>query len=566
MRLALLLICLVLPGLPVPAQVVRGIVVDSSTGAPVNGVVVVLIDASTSQHGGAFTDPQGRFELRAPTAGQWRVRAERVGYRGTMTPLLDLAAGGERTLRLALAPSSVRLGEVRVTATRRCVVHPERGAETAELWTAVRAALQGAALTSRQGRLGLRIAKFERELDDAGRERWATRRERITYSETPFVSVPIDVLERDGFVVKHGEAIDYRVPDAEVLLSERFLESHCFQIEPPPSGSTDTLVGLGFEPVPERARSDVRGVLWVNAHTTELRRLDVSFTKLEHALAERHASARIEFRRLPTGHWVVGRWVIRMPVLREQRSTELGGMHVRTDLVLHAMHEMGGEVLEILGERRLSRAPALLIGTVVDSTRGTPLAGARVFISGTSLASVTDSAGRFVLDGVEAGDHGIAFTHPRLDSLATVAPAVGVGVAGGDTTSVELGTPSWATVMRTMCGSGLAGRDGAIAGWVRSAGNGLPIHEAVVTIQWTVAGVVRGAQTAATGRVDVRTDREGAFRACGVPGDGGIRVTIGADGHAPSTGSVDVRAGELTRIDRVLPREPGRVYEPPRGR
>ena len=566
MRPLPLLAALLLTAAPLRAQVVRGTVVDSASGAPVNGVVVVLIDATAAPHGGAFTDPQGRFELRAPAAGQWRVRAERVGYRGMMTPLLDLAAGDDRALRIVLAPSAARLGEIRVTATRRCVVHPERGAETAELWTAVRAALRGAALTSRQARLGLRIAKFERELDDAGRERWVTRTERITYSETPFVSVPIEALERDGFVVKHGETIDYRVPDAEVLLSERFLESHCFRIEPPPPGSGDSLIGLAFEPVPERSRSDVQGVLWVNANTTELRRLEVSFTKLEHALAERHAGARVEFRRLPTGHWIVGRWVIRMPVLREHRSTELGGMHVRTDLLLHAIHETGGEVVEILGERRISRASARITGTVVDSTRGRPLAEARVFVSGTALASVTDSTGRFVLDGLRAGDHAIAFAHPRLDSLGTVAPAVGVGVAGGDTTTVQLAVPSWLTLLRMRCGSDLAARDGAIVGWVRSAANGLPIHEAVVTVQWSVARAGRGAQPSATGRVDVRTDREGAFTACGIPGSAAIRVAIGADGHAPSATSVEVRAGELTRIDRVLPREPGRLYEPPRQR
>ena len=557
------LLVLLSAALPARAQVVTGVLVDSASGVPVNGAIVALLDSMTRQYGGTFTDAQGRFELRAPSAGAWRVRAERVGYRSTMSPLFSLAAGGSRTLRIPISRSTARLSEIRVTASRRCVIHPERGAETAELWSAVRTALRGTALTSQQGRIGLRIATFTRELDGAGAERWTSRHERITYSEAPFVSVPIEALERDGFVVRSGETIDYRVPDAPVLLSERFLETHCFRLESAPPAMGDSLVGLAFEPVAGRTRNEVEGVLWVNRETAELRRLDVSFVGLELSALEEHAGSRIEFRQLPTGHWIIGRWVIRMPILRERRVTELNGMPTRTDTVLHAVREAGGEVVEVLGERRLSRSPARIAGSVFDSTRGVPLAGARVFISGTSLATDTDSTGHFVLDGVPAGDHALAFVHPRLDTIAAVATAVGVGVAGADTVQVELGTPTWRTILRAACGDALATGEGTLVGWVRSGGNGLAVADAIVTILWTDPRVAGGSSRTQRGRVDTRTDHEGAFRACGIRGGASVRVLIGTDGHTPVDARVTVRAGELTRIDHVLPREPGRIYEPP---
>lgn len=561
-RLACLLV-LLSAALPARAQVVTGVLVDSASGMPVNGAIVALLDSLSTQHGGAFTDAQGRFELRAPSSGAWRVRAERVGYRSTTTPLFSLSAGGSRALRVPLARSTARLSAIRVTASRRCVIHPERGAETAELWSAVRTALRGTALTSQQRQLGLRIASFSRELDPGGAERWASRRERTTYSESPFVSVPIDDLERDGFVVKSGENFDYRVPDAPVLLSERFLETHCFRLEAAPRALVDSLVGLAFEPVPGRTRTEVQGVLWVSRETAELRSLDVRFVGLELPVIEEHAGSRIEFRQLPTGHWVIGSWVIRMPIVRERRVTDLNGLPVRTDTVLHAVREMGGEVVEVLGERRRSRSPARITGSVFDSTRGIPLAGARVFISGTSLAADSDSAGWFAIDGVPAGDHAVAFVHPRLDTIATVASAVGVGVAGADTAQVDLGTPTWRTILRATCGDTLATGDGAVVGWVRSSGHGLSVADAIVTVQWTDPRVPGGSSRTQRGRVDTRTDRAGAFRACGIRGGASVRVMIGADGHAPIDVRVPVRAGELTRIDHVLPREPGRVYEPP---
>lgn len=80
-----------LPG-SLSAQIVRGQVVDSITGAPIDGSVVLLIDGTGAEITRTITDSEGLFLLRAPSAGRFRLRAEGEGYRASLFPPFDLAA------------------------------------------------------------------------------------------------------------------------------------------------------------------------------------------------------------------------------------------------------------------------------------------------------------------------------------------------------------------------------------------------------------------------------------------------------------------------------------------
>lgn len=51
-----------------------------------------------------------------------------------------------------------------------------------------------------------------------------------------------------------------------------------------------------------------------------------------------------------------------------------------------------------------------IVGRVIDASTGTELSGARVVVTGTSLATVSGVGGRFTLEGVPAGEHRVSAT------------------------------------------------------------------------------------------------------------------------------------------------------------
>jgi hypothetical protein len=92
------------PGLS-SAQIVRGQVVDSVVGTPIVGGSVALLDNAGTEVARTVTDEEGLFLLRAPGAGQYRLRADGEGYRVSEFPPFDLAVDGMVAYRL-LVPST----------------------------------------------------------------------------------------------------------------------------------------------------------------------------------------------------------------------------------------------------------------------------------------------------------------------------------------------------------------------------------------------------------------------------------------------------------------------------
>ena len=90
--------------LSLSAQIVRGQVVDSTLGTPRPAVAVVLVDQTGDEVARTITDEEGLFLLRAPGAGQYRLRAHGEGYPLSDFHPFDLAANGMLAYRL-LIPS-----------------------------------------------------------------------------------------------------------------------------------------------------------------------------------------------------------------------------------------------------------------------------------------------------------------------------------------------------------------------------------------------------------------------------------------------------------------------------
>ncbi len=102
-----------------PAQVVRGTIIDATTGDAVAAAYVAILDTTGIAVGGGATGADGRFVVRAPSYGRYRLRASRLGYDGVVTELVGLDSGDQVSLLLRLKPSPVDIPSITAEANRR---------------------------------------------------------------------------------------------------------------------------------------------------------------------------------------------------------------------------------------------------------------------------------------------------------------------------------------------------------------------------------------------------------------------------------------------------------------
>ena len=294
---------------PAGAQSVSGHFVDAD-GMPIPSARVVLQDEAGRVVHAALTDAAGRFALRAPAAGRYVLRGERIGYASSLSAPLPLAAGEQATQRLVAASGRVLLDAIVVQAQGRCAPRPGDSGETATVWSEVRKALDAVSAT-REQLAQFAVELFEREV--YGATALESRRRVEGMAHRPFVPVDPERLATVGFVEREGEAVLYAAPDADVLLSDRFLEQHCFRLRSA-GAPAPGLIGLAFEPMRGRRVPDVRGVLWVDRASAELRLLEFEYTRAPIRGRRGVPGGRMEFDRLADGRWITSAWVIRMPV------------------------------------------------------------------------------------------------------------------------------------------------------------------------------------------------------------------------------------------------------------
>jgi hypothetical protein len=565
--LALLALLLVLACPALPAQTVRGTLVEEGSGHPVPGTLVVLVDASGKQVGGALSGADGAFLLSAPGPGRFQLRAERIGVRGAASRSLELAAGQTVELRLA-APAAAAFaleGLVVRRERKRCRALPRAGEPAAAVWAEVRKALGVAAWTERQRAFSFRLVQHERELDPAS---LAVRREATRYlagvAANPYQTrTPRELAER-GYVEARGDTSVYFAPDAGVLLSDEFLDAHCFWLE---AGGREEqgLVGLAFEPTRTARRTGIRGVLWVDRRSGELRHLDFRYPSLELGGPTEELGGRVEFEPLPGGAWVVRRWHIRMPRVAQHVTRFRGTTSFQN--VVQSIREEGGEILEVRtprGELVRAAGRARLAGVLHDGAGSGPLAGAAVRLAGTSWATRTDGEGSFRMDELPEGRYRVEVDHPRLDSLAVSLPAWEMELKRDAEARLELATPSRREILAALCPGGITPGWGVLLGTVR--GTAGAVQGTVVTVDWSrwevSDGEYRGMGWASSSPTVVQQHRKLAtstlddrdrYRVCGVPADVPLHVYVESAGVRGRAQTIRVAPGEIRTLDVGTP-------------
>jgi len=463
----------------------------------------------------------GLFELRIPEPGEYRVRAERIGYATTLSEFFSVAATDTATIELTARIEPVSLAGIEAEGDRRCRVRPEEGLAVARVWEEARKALAAAAWTQERGLYRYEMLTIRRRLDARGRRVEREDRDYLEVSAAaPYESRPADSLLAEGFVRFSDQGVVFWGPDADVLLSDYFVDTHCFRLRPG-EGQQGELVGLEFEPVPDRDVAEVAGTMWLDPVSAQLQRLDFRYVNLNVPARLMRASpgGSVSFMTLPNGTWIITSWHLRM--FRPDPAASLAAIIMEHGEVLR-VHDQRGVVFE-------GDTGGRIVGTVFDSLRA-GLQGARVFLNGNGTEVVTDADGRFEMTHLGPWTYSVHFTHPYMEPLGYQPEPVDVAV-GPDASSpvrVDFEAPAMNEVLDDVCGGV------SQPGPTQAAEGRLVWYEGVLTMAVidsdgnpvADAGVL--AVTAVPGAEDLeeeghriigRTSASGLYRMCWVPVD-----------------------------------------------
>lgn len=343
--LGLALLLSVVPVRALSAQAVRGRLVEEVTDVPVVGALLLLQDSAGKRVAQGVSGSEGRFSIKAPAPGAYTLRVLRIGYL-PVESTVRLSAGETLTRTMTLAGAPVALPEITVAGTATCGDRARKDTLSAALWTQAGTALAITAQTVKSQAYRFQTVLEDRDLDRFGTPSAPRQVNELSISTWPVRSPSPDTLLTSGFVENIEDLVvgpTWYGPDAEFLLSDPFFEGHCFWTVPPGLGDPSEWVGLAFEPGAKDQRSDIRGTLWLDQASAELRRLDFNYTRLPKWAREVEAGGTLRFAPLPGGGWIVQRWMLRVPVpqldVGSGKATVLG------------FRESGGRVTAVLDSK-----------------------------------------------------------------------------------------------------------------------------------------------------------------------------------------------------------------------
>ncbi|MDP2959174.1 MAG: carboxypeptidase regulatory-like domain-containing protein [Longimicrobiales bacterium] len=508
----------------VAAQGVSGTVREGSTSAPLAGVLVSAVSSDGTRLSAVLTDSVGRFVVRLPRAGRVRLQAERIGLETATTEWLDLLSSELRRQDIVMRSVAVELeGLVVLAPVQNCQVNRLDGARIQRWWDEARKALDVTSVVQSRNLVRFRIYQFEREWTANLRSLLREDGRRTTaYSSQPFTSVGPEALERDGYIQGEAGRRLYYAPDAAVLLSSSFLDTHCFSLATDPD--RPHWIGLRFQPTRTRKVVDILGTFWVDTTTSELKALEYLYANLPSDIPGEQAGGRVEFRYLPSGAWIVPQWWVRAP--RVGVRTERVGALSRDVAEVVGYVDMGGRAEEVdtqVGSLDGVSGWGRIEGSVYDSLAGRPLGGARVHISGTRFSALTAADGSFALDSIPAGTHSLTFFHGSLAGMGWPSPVVGVSVASDSTARSHLAVPPFRGMAQALC-PGLAARlEAILVGRILDSA-GESFAQGLVQARWERGDPLAGLSREI--RSESYTGSDGRYVFCGLPADLPLQVRV----------------------------------------
>jgi hypothetical protein len=323
------------------AQGVRGRLLQAGSSIPIVGALVVLEDSAGKRAAQAVSGAEGRYSVRAPTAGAYMLRVLRIGYFPYESPVLtEAGAFLDRTLNLSGVP--VSLPEIAVAGTSMCGELSRGDTLSSALWTQAGIALSITAQAVRQRSYRFQTMVHNRNVDRFGNVTELDEAKDATVTSWPVRAPSPEVLLSVGFIDDIDGSPTWYGPDPEFLLSESFFRDHCFWTVPPGPTESPDWVGLAYAPGVKNQRADIEGTLWLDRRSAQLRRLNFTYTRVPRWAHKNDATGVLTFAPLPDGGWIVQRWLMHVPV---PKATGRG------ELQMYGWRESEGHVMAVLDNR-----------------------------------------------------------------------------------------------------------------------------------------------------------------------------------------------------------------------
>ena len=507
------------------AQVIHGTVTSAVGAGRVPGAVVLLLDSIQTTYARALTSDSGTFSIGVGVPGVFHLKVMRIGFRPTESHVFALTR--DTTVTLELTDIPVVLPRVTTRDRNDCRLHPDTtdaAALTFALLDQARTALLATAITLEQQ--DYRFAKLQhlRVYDVKHRAlRDIALREVESHGTAPWISLPAERLREGGYATEDDSGMTFFAPDLVVLLSPYFTEEHCFRLtHSEASLSSPGAIGIDFEPAGRPRHVEIRGTLWLDTASKELRRVGFTFVNLPISAPDTLLGGYINFMRLATGGWIIPSWAIRMPTpIRPSVRSFAPGFGPRTVATSHGRWRLTADLIRIAGGdlravRRGSGADSVLwrrrtggvrVKALTPSDSGpVPAAGVIVRLSGSPFGGYSAVDGSVQFEQILPGTYLFEATTPLHDAIEAIGERTVVIVPADTVVEARVVLTPLAEAAANACRDQRLGRhESILAGRVTLGVNGSPMPRVLVTAEWP------------GGALEARSRDDGYYRICGVP-------------------------------------------------
>ncbi len=380
----------------VGAQRFVGSVALPGGAGPAAGVLVVAEDSTGRLVAESITLDDGSFAIFVDSTATVTLRLLRSGAAPVTVVTKRLGDAQVDTIRAVLPAAAPLLGASVERGSSTCRGRREGKDPVHVLLAQADIALRVTQLRIGRSDVAARFVTFNHRTAKNGTDTLRTAFRRAAGAlPALFEPTSTEQLEAGGFFATVGGERVFRAPDAAILTSDWFQETHCFTLR---RVTADSLV-LEFAPTRERkGLIDIAGEYRFDRRTLDLREIAFSYVGLPAEERKSDAGGVLEFARAANGNWLVAAWNQRVPLLGYRQAdgttTFVRSSMTLVDIIGH--RGVGGRVLATLQGSRLTYQWDGLTRPLSTSPFGV-LCSERLVTAATSAAR-----GRVVSDSAEA--------------------------------------------------------------------------------------------------------------------------------------------------------------------